>query len=73
MTQELGRALVIFGLVVVAIGGLVLLAGKVPFIGRLPGDIVVRKGNFTLYAPIMTGIILSLVLTLVLNLWARRH
>ena len=37
------------------------------------GDIVVRKGNFTLYAPIMTGIILSLVLTLVLNLWARRH
>ena len=73
MTQELGRALVIFGLVVVAMGGLVLLAGKVPFIGRLPGDIVVRKGNFTLYAPIMTGIILSLVLTLVLNLWARRH
>ena len=73
MTQELGRALVIFGLVVVAIGGLVLLAGKVPFIGKLPGDIVVRKGNFTLYAPIMTGIILSLVLTLVLNLWARRH
>jgi Protein of unknown function (DUF2905) len=73
MTQELGRALVIFGLVVVAIGGLVLLAGKVPFLGKLPGDIVVRKGNFTLYAPLMTGIILSLVLTLVLNLWSRRH
>jgi len=73
MTQELGRALVIFGLVVVAIGGLVLLAGKVPFLGKLPGDIVVRKGNFTLYAPLMTGIILSLVLTLVLNLWSRRQ
>jgi Zn-dependent protease with chaperone function len=73
MTQELGRALVIFGLVVVAIGGLVLLAGKVPFLGKLPGDIVVRKGNFTLYAPLMTGLILSLVLTLVLNLWSRRH
>lgn len=73
MTQELGRALVIFGLVVVAIGGLVLLAGKVPFLGKLPGDIVVRKGNFTLYAPLMTGIVLSLVLTLVLNLWSRRH
>ncbi|HXS09330.1 MAG TPA: DUF2905 domain-containing protein [Candidatus Krumholzibacteria bacterium] len=73
MTQELGRTLVIFGLAVVAVGGLVMLAGKVPFVGKLPGDIVVRKGNFTLYAPIMTGIILSLVLTLVLNLWARRH
>jgi len=73
MTQELGRTLVIFGLAVVAVGGLVMLAGKVPFVGKLPGDIVVRKGDFTLYAPIMTGIILSLVLTLVLNLWARRH
>ena len=73
MNQELGRALVIFGLVVVAIGGLVMLAGKVPFLGRLPGDVVVKKGNFTLYAPIMTGLILSLVLTLVLNLWSRRH
>ena len=73
MNQELGRALVIFGLVVVAIGGLVMLAGKVPFLGRLPGDVVVKKGNFTLYAPIMTGLILSLLLTLVLNLWSRRH
>jgi hypothetical protein len=73
MTQELGRALVIFGLAVVAIGGLVLLAGKMPFVGKLPGDIVVRKGNFTLYAPLMTGLILSLLLTLVLNLWSRRH
>lgn len=73
MTQEFGRALVIFGLIVVAIGGLVLLAGKVPFLGKLPGDIVVRKGNFTLYAPLMTGIILSLVLTVFLNLWSRRH
>ena len=73
MTQELGRTLVIFGLAVVAVGALVMLAGKVPFVGKLPGDIVVRKGNFTLYAPIMTGIILSLVLTVVLNLWARRH
>jgi hypothetical protein len=73
MTQDLGRALVIFGAVVVLIGGLVMLAGKMPFVGRLPGDIVVKKGNFTLYAPLMTGLILSLLLTLALNLWSRRH
>jgi hypothetical protein len=72
MTQELGRALVIFGVVIVLIGGLVMLAGKMPFVGKLPGDIVVKKGNFTLYAPLMTGLILSLLLTLVLNLWSRR-
>jgi Zn-dependent protease with chaperone function len=73
MTHELGRALVIFGTAIVLIGGLLMLAGKVPFVGRLPGDIVVKKGNFTLYAPLMTGLILSLLLTLVLNLWSRRH
>ncbi|HKW14264.1 MAG TPA: DUF2905 domain-containing protein [Candidatus Krumholzibacteria bacterium] len=73
MTQELGRALVIFGVVIVLLGGLLMLAGKMPFVGKLPGDIVVKKGNFTLYAPLMTGLILSLLLTLVLNLWSRRQ
>ena len=73
MTHELGRALIVFGVVIALIGVLVLFAGKIPFLGRLPGDIVVRKGSFTLYAPLMTGLILSLLLTLALNLWARRH
>jgi hypothetical protein len=73
MPHELGRALVIFGAVIVVIGGVLMLADKLPFIGRLPGDIMVKKGNFTLYAPLMTGLILSLLLTLALNLWARRH
>ena len=73
MTHNLGRALVIFGAVIVLIGGLIMLAGKLPFVGRLPGDVVVKKGNFTLYAPLMTGLILSLLLTLALNLWSRRH
>jgi Zn-dependent protease with chaperone function len=73
MTQELGRALVIFGIVIVLIGGLLMLSGKMPFVGKLPGDIVMKKGNFTLYAPLMTGLILSLLLTLVLNLWSRRQ
>lgn len=73
MTQELGRALVVFGAVIVVVGGLLMFAGKIPLVGKLPGDIVVRKGGFTLYAPLMTGLILSLLLTLVLNLWSRRH
>ena len=73
MNQELGRALIVFGVIVALAGVLVLFAGKIPFLGKLPGDIVVRKGGFTLYAPIMTGIILSLLLTLALNLWARHR
>jgi len=73
MTQDIGRALVVFGAVIVLVGVLLMFAGKVPWIGKLPGDIVVRKGNFTVYAPLMTGLILSILLTLILNLWARRQ
>ena len=73
MAHEIGRALVVFGAVILVVGVLLMLSGKIPFVGKLPGDIVVRKGNFTLYAPLMTGLILSIVLTLVLNLWARRQ
>jgi hypothetical protein len=73
MNQEIGRALIVFGAIIVLVGVLLVFAGKIPFVGKLPGDFVVKKGNFTLYAPIMTGLILSLLLTLVLNLWARRH
>ncbi|HAG07901.1 MAG TPA: DUF2905 domain-containing protein, partial [Peptococcaceae bacterium] len=43
-----------------------------PGIGRLPGDIVIRKGNFTFYFPLVTSIILSIVLTLLLNVLFRR-
>jgi hypothetical protein len=64
----MGRALVGAGLVLVAIGLLVTLG--VP-IGRLPGDVVVRRGSFTLYFPIVTSIIVSVLLTLLL-MWVRR-
>jgi DUF2905 family protein len=53
------------------IGGALLLASKLG-IGRLPGDVVVRRGNFTLYAPIGLMIVISVVATLVLNVLLRR-
>jgi hypothetical protein len=72
MPQELGRYLVIFGIVLVLVGVLLIFADRIPFLGRLPGDVVIRRGGFTLYAPIVTSLLLSLILTLVLNLWSRR-
>jgi len=69
--QGLGRMLLLFGVFLVVMGGLMLLAGKIPGIGRLPGDIVIRKGNFTFYFPLVTSIILSVILTLLLNLFFR--
>jgi hypothetical protein len=70
--DSLGRLLIIVGLVLVGVGGLVLLAGRLPFLGRLPGDFTITRDNVTIYLPIATSVLLSLLLTLVLTLLARR-
>jgi hypothetical protein len=70
--QGLGRALVVVGLVTVAVGLVLLLAPRVPWFGRLPGDILVERGRFTFYFPVVTSIVVSVVLTLLLNLFFRR-
>lgn len=69
---SIGKLLILFGVFMVLIGGLVLLAAKIPGLGKLPGDIFVQKGNFTFYFPVVTSIILSIFLTLVLNFVFRR-
>ena len=70
--DSLGRMLLLAGLVLAGFGGLLLLAGNIPWLGRLPGDISFERGNFRFYAPIVTSLLLSVVLTVVLNLLARR-
>lgn len=72
MPQELGRTLIVVGAVILVVGLALVFAHRIPFLGRLPGDVVVQKKNFTLYFPIATGLLLSLLLTVVLNLWSRR-
>jgi hypothetical protein len=69
--QEIGRLLIVLGVVIVLAGGVLLLAGRIPWLGRLPGDIVIRRDHVTFYFPIVTSVILSIVLTLVLNLFRR--
>jgi hypothetical protein len=64
----MGKLLVVGGLIIAGIGMLVLLG--VP-VGRLPGDITVRRGNFTFYFPLVTSIIASILLTLLLALLRR--
>jgi len=64
--------LLLIGVILVVLGGLLLLVGKVPFLGRLPGDIVIERKNFTFYFPLATSILLSIVLTLLLSLFGRR-
>jgi hypothetical protein len=69
--ETLGRALLGLGLLLIFLGGAFLLAHRLG-ITRLPGDIVWRKGNFTFYAPVGLMILLSVLLTIVLNFFARR-
>jgi hypothetical protein len=66
--STLGRLLVIIGLVIAALGLLVMVG--IPF-GRLPGDIVIRRGSFTFSFPLVTSIVLSVLLTLLLMLFRR--
>lgn len=69
--SDLGRMLLVIGGVLLALGLILTFVGKVPGLGRLPGDIVYRKGNFTVYFPLVTSILLSLLLTFLLSLFRR--
>ena len=71
--RDLGRLLVILGLTITFVGLLLSLGPKLPFrIGRLPGDIIYKRDNFTFYFPVVTSIALSVVLTLVFWILGRR-
>jgi hypothetical protein len=67
-----GRLLILAGVVLILAGVAVSLAGRYTSLGRLPGDLVYRRGNFTFYFPVVTSILLSLVLTFVMWLLNRR-
>jgi hypothetical protein len=73
---ELGKLLLVFGVVLVVLGGVLVLSGslgdRMPFLGRLPGDIHVQREGWSLYVPVTSSILLSLVLTLLVNLFWRR-
>jgi len=72
--HHIGKFLVMSGILIAAIGGLLLLFRNVgiPFLGKLPGDIVIQKKNFTVYLPIATSIVLSIILTLIFYFLGRK-
>jgi hypothetical protein len=67
--SDVGRLLLIFGVLLVVIGGALMLFGRF----QLPGDLTIRSGGVTIYIPIATSIILSIVLTVALNVVFRRR
>ena len=68
----IGRILIIVGLVLVSAGIILSFIGKVPWLGRLPGDIFMQKKNFTFYFPITTSLLLSILASLLIVIFRRR-
>ena len=71
LLATLGRTLIIFGVILVGIGLILTLADKIPWIGKLPGDIYIKRDRFSFYFPITTCIIISLLLTLLFSLFRK--
>ena len=71
MMGDFGRLLILFGVVLIAVGVLLTLAGRLPWLGKLPGDIYYKSDHVTFYVPLATCIIISVVLSLLLYLFRR--
>jgi hypothetical protein len=65
--EGLGKILLIVGGIIVVLGLLLVFSSHIPFLGKLPGDIFVRKDGFSIYFPIVTLIILSILITIIVN------
>ena len=72
ISNDVGKALVALGLLIALAGVVIMLVGRVPWLGRLPGDIHIERGNFSFYFPLATSLLLSVVLTLLLYIFGRR-
>jgi len=67
----LGKLLILVGVLVIVIGLLLLVGEKIPWVGRLPGDIIIKKERFTFYFPLATSILISIILTLLFTLFRK--
>ena len=69
--MPLGKSLVLVGIVIVLLGLLLWALSSVPYVGRLPGDIYIRRDNFTFYFPLTTCILISIIATILFSLMRR--
>jgi hypothetical protein len=70
--HNIGKILILFGIIITAAGLLLTFSAKIPWLGKLPGDILIQKKNVTFYFPLVTCIIISVLLTILLWLFGRR-
>jgi len=66
--NQLGKLMIYAGIFLLVLGVLFFFGDKIPFLGKLPGDIYIKRKNFTFYFPIVTSILLSLLISLIIYL-----
>ena len=72
MFSQFGRILILTGAVMMLIGIILAAGGKIPILGKLPGDFTFKGKNTTVYFPLMTGLVISIVVTILLNIFGKR-
>jgi hypothetical protein len=70
--EPLGKTLILFGVILIIAGALLSFMNKIPLLGKLPGDILIQKKNFTFYFPLATSLLISLILSFLFWLWSKR-
>lgn len=69
---DLGKTLIFLGCAIILLGVVLLVSGKIPFLGKLPGDIYISRKNLTFYFPFVTCVVLSLIFSLIARLWSKK-
>ncbi|MDV5121381.1 MAG: DUF2905 domain-containing protein [Candidatus Scalindua sp.] len=72
MAGDIGKIIIFIGLLLVAIGLVCMVGNKLPFIGKLPGDIAIERKNYSFYFPVTTCIVISIVLSFIFWLFNKR-
>ena len=65
--EGIGKIVIIVGIILVVLGLIFVLGDRIPFLGKLPGDILIKKGGISFYFPVITFLLLSVVLTIIIN------
>ena len=67
----LGKVLILLGIIIIGIGVLLMLGDKIPWVGKLPGDIMIKREKFSFYFPLTTSLLISIILTLLFTLFRK--
>ncbi|MGB9696956.1 MAG: DUF2905 family protein [Ignavibacteria bacterium] len=70
--QNFGKVIILLGAIIIIVGVIILFFDRIPFLGKLPGDIIIRRKNFTIYIPLATMLLLSALLSLLLFFISRK-